>query len=52
MALAGHGLPDLQSQSLGHRRRHSVADLTVFVQGGAMELVGVRKALATGTLSH
>ena len=48
----GHDLPDLQSQSPAHGRRHSVADLTVFVQSGAVELEGVRKSLAAGTLSY
>ena len=46
----GHGHSDLQTYGPGQGRRHGVTNLTIFLPDGAMELVGVREALASGIL--
>ena len=48
--LGGHGHSDLETNGLCQGRRHGVTNLTVLLPDGAMELVGVREALASGIL--
>ena len=45
------GLSDGEAQSLAQGGRHGVTDLPVLLDGGPVELVVVREALAPGTLS-
>ena len=48
---SGHGLPNLQPQGSAHGRRHSITNLTVFIQKRPAELVHVWESLAASTLS-
>ena len=48
--VGGHGHSDLQTYCPGQGRRHGVTNLTVPLPDGAMELVGVREALASSIL--